>query len=175
MGLRVASADEQLRAAAEAVERTKLLLPSCGPDDPAWAATYEVCRVHYLLGMVMTSAADVNAPFWARQDGSLLLCEQDPAAPGDPPVTSLRFSDAGIARLWDEYDALCLADSPVWPEASAAELQKLGVRLADGTFLGELDAAGQAGNTEARHVAAQLRRLCHYVVHLRTHGFDAEQ
>jgi hypothetical protein len=172
VGLRIASADEQLRAASEATERTKLLLPSLAHGDPCWAATYEVCWVHYLLGMVMTSPADVNAPLWPAQDGSLLLCEQEPHVPGDPPVTSLRFSDSGIARLLDEYDALCIADSAVWPEAAPAEIQKLGARLADGSFFADLDAAAKGGNHEARHVAAQLRRLIHYVVHIRTHGLE---
>lgn len=174
MGLRIASADERLRAASEAAERTKLLLPSFSPGEPCWDATYQVCWIHYLLGMVMTSPADVNAPFWAAQDGSLLLCEQEPHELGAPPVTSLRFSDDGLARIWDEYDALCIAHSPIWPEVSAVEAQKLGARLADGTFFADVDSASKAGNAEARHVGAQLRRLLQYVIHVRTHGLERD-
>ncbi len=170
VGLRIASADEQLLASTEAVARTDRILPSRTPKDPQWAATYEVCWIHYLLGMVLCSPADVNAPLWAAQDGSLLLCEKEPHEPGDAALVSLRFSDSGIARLWDEYDALVIAENVVWPEASADEVRKLGESLASGAFFAGLDTAAAAGNSEARHIGRQLRRLVHYVVHLRSTG-----
>lgn len=171
VGLRIASAEERLLAATEATERADRLLPGRDHADRRWAATYEVSWIHYLLGHVLTSPNDVNAPLWAVQDGTLLLCEQEPHAPGDSAVVSMRFSDEGIARVWDEYDALCIRESPVWPEATDDEVKRLGARLVDGSFFEGLDAA--ADNPEAKHVAAQLRRLLHYVVHLRGHGRES--
>jgi hypothetical protein len=170
VGLRIASADEQLVASTEAVARTDRLLPTRTPQDRQWAATYEVCWIHYLLGMVLTSPADVNAPLWAAQDGSLLLCEKEPHEPGDSVLVSMRFSDSGIARLWDEYDALVISENVIWPEAGTEEVRKLGESLASGAFFAGLDKAAAEGNADAHHVGRQLRRLLHYVVHLRTNG-----
>jgi hypothetical protein len=134
-----------------------------------------VCWIHYLLGYVLCSPRDTNAPLFAVQveganiqDGTLMLCDVEPHEPGDPAVVSLRFSDEGIARLWDEYDALCIRQSPVWPEATPEELSRLGARLADGSFFAGLDAAKD--DPDAAHAAAQLRRLAHYMIHLRASG-----
>lgn len=174
VGLRVASAEERILASTEATARTDRLLPDIvrrsgdRTQDPSWAATYEVCWIHYLLGYVLCSPRDTNAPLWAAQDGTLMLFDTESPAPGDAAVTSSRFSDEGIARLWDEYDALCIRQSPVWPEATPEELSRLGARLADGSFFAALDAAKD--DPDAAHVAAQLRRLAHYMIHLRASG-----
>lgn len=175
IGLRIASADEQLRAATEATTRADRLLTDprvskYGHDDERWQAVYEVCRLHYLLGYIMTSAQDVNAPFWAQQFGDILMCEQEVSEAGGLPIVSARFTDAGLERLFDEYDALCIASSPVWPPASDDELKRLGARLVDGSFLEGLTSAAKEGNSEAAHVEMQIRRFLHRVVHLRSVG-----
>jgi hypothetical protein len=172
MGLRIASANEKLVASTSAVSFADRLLPGRDPSDRRWAATYHVCWIHYLLGVVMCSPNDANAPLWAAQDGALLLAVENE---GDAAVVSLRFSDAGLARLLDEYEALEISHSEVWPEISASDAKKLGQHLADDTFFAGLDEAARGGNGEAKHVAAQLRRLFGYVVHLRTHGRERAQ
>ena len=177
MGLRIASAEERLQASTEATARTDRTLPELTArlgesrtEDPCWAATFQVSWIHYLLGMVLTSPNDVNAPLWAEQDGSLLLCEVEPHEAGDAALTSTRFTDEAIARLWDEYEALSISQSEVWPEATRDELKKLGTRLADGSFFAGLDDAAKAGDEEAEQVAAQIRRLLAYTIHLRRNG-----
>jgi hypothetical protein len=170
IGLRVASAEERLLVGVEATARADLLLPGRHPEDPRWKATYDVCWIHYLLGHVLTSPRDANAPLWATQDGTLMLCEKEPHEPGDSAVVSARFTDTGLARLWDEYEALELRLSEVWPEISAEDAKKLGVRLVDGSFFEGLDSAAKSGNAVAGQAAQQLRRLLSHVVDIRTHG-----
>jgi len=179
IGLRIASAFEKLEASTSAVSFTDRLLPDRDPSDRRWAATYEVCWIHYLLGVVMCSPNDANLPPWTDRDGApaeidgrMMLAVEDN---GDAAVVSLRFSDAGLARLMDEYEALEIGNSEVWPEISADAAKKLGHHLAEGTFFAGLDDAARAGNTEAKHAAAELRRLLGYVVHLRTHGRERAQ
>jgi hypothetical protein len=178
MGLRLASAEEHLRSATDATLRVDRLLsdPRVSKyehDDERWMAVYEVCRIHFLLGRVMTSPADVNAPFWAQQDGSVLIRDNESTDPSDPPIVSMRFTDHGIARILDEYEALVISSSPVWPPSDDEELGKLGVRLAAGSFLSDLTIAAKEGNAEAGHIEAQIRRLFHRIIHLRSHGREA--
>jgi len=170
IGLRIASAEERGQAAAEATNRACVLLPRLPVSDPRWKATYEVCWIHYLLGLVLTSPNDVNAPWSDAQDGTVMLADAAPGENGDSAAVSTWFTDEGLARLWDEYEALCISRSEVWPELRGEAVQRLGERLADGSFFADLDAAASAGNAEAREVGAQLRRLLAYVVDLRTHG-----
>jgi hypothetical protein len=99
-----------------------------------------------------------------------MLCEKEPHEPGDSAVVSARFTDTGLARLWDEYEALELRLSEVWPEISAEDAKKLGVRLVDGSFFEGLDSAAKSGNAVAGQAAQQLRRLLSHVVDIRTHG-----
>lgn len=176
-GMRLASADERLRIAAEATARADLLLPGRSPNDPRWKALYDVAWIHYLLGTVLTHPANVNAPLWGtgpeaahlgEQDGTMML--RAGTKEGDPTLASTRFTDDGLARLWDEYEALSIRTSEVWPELSTEDVQKLGTRFVDGSFFDGLDAAAKSGNTDARLAAAQLRRLLSYVVFLRTNG-----
>jgi hypothetical protein len=154
VGLRLASADEKLTSALEADARTALFLPNADHSHHLWAQTHYVCWVHYVLGHVMTSAQDSSAPFWQQQDGSLLLCDREPHEPGACPAVSTRLSDAGVARLWDEYEALEVRCSEVWPELRGEELDAFADRLRDGSFLGGLD---------GDRTRAQARRLLHYL------------
>lgn len=170
IGLRIASAEERVSAGAQATARACVLLPRVPASDPRWKATFEVCWIHYLLGMVLTSPNDVNAPWSDAQDGTVMLADADPADGGDAAAVSTWFTDEGIARLWDEYEALTIKHSEVWPELPPDAAKRLGNRLADGSFFADLDTAATAGNGEAREVAAQLRRLLSYVVDLRTNG-----
>jgi len=160
IGLRIASAEELLSAATQATSRTCTLLPRLPVTDPRWKATYDVCRVPYLLGMVMTSPGDVNAPWSHAQDGTVMLADAEPDEPGDAAAVSTWFTDEGVTRLWDEYEALTISRSEVWPELRGEALQRLAERLADGSFFVGLDAG----------IAAQVRRLLAYVVDLRTTG-----
>lgn len=170
IGLRIASAEERLSAGAQATARACTLLPRIPATDVRWKATFEVCWIHYLLGMVMTSPGDVNAPWSDAQDGTVMLADADPSEGGPAAAVSTWFTDEGIARLWDEYEALTIKHSEVWPELPPDAVKRLGERLADGSFFANLDAAAREGNGEARDVAAQLRRLLSYVVDLRTNG-----
>jgi hypothetical protein len=178
VGMRLASGDEQHRIAAEATARADLLLPKRSHEDPRWMTIYDVARIHYLLGTVLTHPTNVNAPLWGtapdaahvgEQDGTMMMREAG-AKEGDPSLVSTRFTDDGLARLMDEYDALAIRTSEVWPELSAEDVRKLGARLEDGSFFDGLDVAAKSGNTDARLAAAQLRRLLSYVVQLRTYG-----
>jgi D-alanyl-D-alanine dipeptidase len=72
--------------------------------------------------------------------------------------------------LWDEYSALEIRMSEVWPELPAADVAKLGARLVDGSFFDGLDAAAKTGNTQAAQAATQIRRLLSHVVDIRTNG-----
>lgn len=170
VGMRIASAEERLLVGVEATARADLLLPGRSPDDPRWKATFDVCWIHYLLGHVLTSPKDANAPLFAEQDGTLMLYVKEPHEPGDTPVVSARFTDDGLARLWDEYSALEIRMSEVWPELPAADVAKLGARLVDGSFFDGLDAAAKTGNTQAAQAATQIRRLLSHVVDIRTNG-----
>lgn len=171
IGLRLASAAEHIQIAAEATVRTNRLMHDMGPGDPRWMAVYEVCRIHYLLGLVMTAPDDVMVPRWRTQDGSLVLLDrQGEAKPGEMPVVSVRFSDEGVARMADEYEALSLRLSPTWERATDDELQRLGERLVDGSFMRGLEEA--KADAEVMGINAQIRRLFSYIIHLRGHGIE---
>lgn len=171
IGLRLASAAEHIQIAAEATVRTNRLMHGMGPGDPRWMAVYEVCRIHYLLGLVMTAPDDVRCPRWTFQDGTLVLHDkQGEPKPGELPVVSTRFSDEGVARMADEYEALSIRLSPTWERATNDELQRLGARLVDGSFMRDLDEA--QADAEVMGINAQIRRLFSYVIHLRGHGIE---
>lgn len=194
VGLRRVPAEDRLRADSEAIRRADALMPEHRrrKDDPLWQRCYEVCFVHFLISYSLCDPNDSSQPFWRAQDGQSLIVvrsmNQDNAnREVDPnsrfaklggeivPVASARFSEAGIARIFDEMDLLAREDKVARRMATDEEIaviaaNLLGHDMAEGAYFDRLKAAN---TPDANAVAAHLRMLLGGVLDIMERGREA--
>lgn len=172
VGLRRIPAEDRLRCDAEAIKRADLLLPPHRRhrEDPVWQRVYEVTFIHYLIACALCDPLDVNAPLWPAQDGLTFLLIDPESLPDRCPVSSARFTDNGIGRIFDEMDLLARADKVARALASDEELVAVGKVLADGSFFARLQ---QADTDEARAVGEHVRMLAGAMLEVMERGREA--
>lgn len=172
VGLKRAPAEDRIRCDAEAVARADKLMPvhRRTPEDPMWQRIYEITFIHYLLGFSLCDPQDVNKPLWPSQDGVVMLTEVTSGKPGECPVASARFSEAGVARCFDELDILARLDPIGRRMATDEDLVRLGAVLADGTFFARLRAADTG---EAHAVGEHVRMLAGAMLDVMENGREA--
>lgn len=96
-----------------------------------------------------------------------MLMEVDALGLDPCPIASARFTDEGIARIFDEMDILSRTDPVGRRMALDEELLRLGRVLADGSFFARLTAANTA---EAVAVGQHIRMLAGGILDLMEHG-----
>lgn len=190
VGLRRLSADEYLFAKGEAEKLAATLLPDVDRGDSDWLEAYEIIYFHQILACALTDPQDARKPLWeparggAQDAGSWLLRMPKVDSLGDllikvrnpsEVIAATRFTAEGFGRLFDEYTALRVTNSPLWPEAADGPLQDLGAMLADGALLAELECGARPGEpaiaVEARHhLAAEVRRHLGFVIDMIDRG-----
>lgn len=185
VGLRRIPAEDRVRCDSEAIKRADALMPEERRvrEDPMWQRIYEVVFIHYLIGFALCNPVDANEPLWQAQNGQTLInvgwLDKSNEVPGDDkrarfaeqcPVSSARFSEAGIVRILDEMDLLAQEDAVARRMASDEEMVALGEAFADGSFVARLNAAN---TDEARAVLAHLRMYGGAMLNLMERGREA--
>ena len=175
VGLRRVCGHERSQANVEAIARAdrafkaKGLDARCHDGDPLWLRTWEMAFIHYLLGYALCHPQDVTRGMWPDQDGDMLLVDPDDreGKPGDIPIVSRRFSDAGIVRCYDELEILERKSEVNRRRALDGEVRRFGAELADGSLLAALRAHP---SDDARAVDAHLRILLAQAIDLVSTG-----
>lgn len=172
VGLRRVPAEDRVRCDAEAIKHADRLMPvdRRHRDDPMWQRCYEITFIHYLIGFALAHPQDGALPLWPAQDGLTMLVFDPDALPEQCPVASMRFSEAGIARIFDEMDLLAREDAVTRRMASAEELIAVGEVLADGSFFARLK---QAGTPEALAVGEHIRMLAGGILDVMERGRES--
>lgn len=172
IGLRRVSAEDRLRCNSEAVKRADALMPEHRRfrEDPIWQETWRVCFIHYLISYAICHPQDAMQPFpWSREGRTMVI--EDPEALAATkercPVSSARFTDQGIAAIFDQM-ALFEAEDKVGSRlATDEQLLAIGAALADGSFVERLR---QAGTKETMIVDKHMRMLCGELFYLLENG-----
>jgi len=184
VGLRRIPAEDRARCDSEAIKRADALMPESRRirEDPMWQRIYEVVFIHYLIGFALCNPVDANKPLWQAQNGQTLInvkwldsgevpeTSKMARFAEECPVSSARFSEAGIARLLDEMDLLAQEDAVARRMATDEEMVAIGEAFADGSFLARLRAAD---NDDARAVEAHLRMYAGAMLTLMENGRQA--
>lgn len=172
VGLRRVPAEDRVRCDSEAIKRADSLMPEDRRHraDPMWQRIYEVTFVHYLIGYSLAHPQDGALPLWPAQDGLTMLVDDPDALPERCPVASARFTEAGIARIFDEMDLLAREDKVTRRMATNEELVAMGEVLADGTFFARLK---QANTPEAHAVGEHIRMLAGGILDVMERGRES--
>jgi hypothetical protein len=167
-GLRRLSCDETLRTHTEAAEKADSFHPGLSHDDSVWLKSYDMVRLHLVLSEALVEPHDVTKPW---MDGRFTddLVEMS----GDKAVSSV-FSDAGLSRLYDEFEVLTILDSPTQPPADDEQLADMSAAIQEGFFFSTI-APGVGPEEEAEQrraiVEMQMRTLFGYILRLHRDGF----
>lgn len=167
-GLRRLSADECLLAHTEAAEKADAFHPGLDHSDQVWLTSYDILRLHIVLGFALVEPTDVTAAWMAgRFTGDLVEMS------GEKAVSSV-FTDAGLSRLYDEFEVLTVLDSPTQPPIDEEELATMVTAIAAGEFFATIN-PGQGPDEEATKrigiVDGQIRTLLGYVYRLHRDGY----
>lgn len=178
VGLRRLSSQDRTAANIEAIARADRAFDKPAlrhrrhPDDPLWRETWEVAYIHYLLGYALCHPQDATRALWPDQDGHLMLVDvaDRDGKPGGIPITSRRFSDAGLVRCYDELENVERLSGVLKRSARDGEIARLGAELADGSLLATLR---EHPSPDARAVEAHARVLLAQVIDLVTNGRES--
>ena len=137
-----------------------------------WKQAYDIALLHYLLSYTITRPDNVDLPLWPRANASdwvgKLNTSEGHTAVRNPTGTmiSMRFSVAGIGRLYDELHVLAIENNPLYPELDDEEIAALTARLPAALEMLEAKAgpAEREASVEMRHhTASEVRRMLGYL------------
>jgi hypothetical protein len=122
IGIRRVSSDTTDTARAWAAKKAARRHPNMTSADTIWCEAFNEALMQWIVARATCKPDDVNASFWA--------CAED--------VVPLALSAAGLLRLWEEHEMLCIGQGVLSPEVDLDECELMGLQLQSGELFAKM-------------------------------------